>query len=108
MNNCIGKENYQNFRLLIVAQFAYCLTSLLLFVQAMVMGVVNEEHLGNEIFSILVYIQVGTNLITLAFDMHLICLHRWLFARQMSTFDYVAYEREHAEMKSKLKSGWLT
>ena len=43
LNNCIGTENYENFRRLINAFLLYSLTSFLLFIQALAKSMVTEE-----------------------------------------------------------------
>jgi len=74
----------------------------------MAIGVVSEDNLGHTAFPILVYVQAGLNIIAIVFDLQLIFFHRWLEARHFSTFDYIMYKREHAEMKQQVESGDLT
>ena len=103
LNNCIGKSNYHLFRKLILAYFFYTITSILLFVQAQAMEVVGELHQGGTAAEVLLWIQASVNVIAILFDLQLICFHRWLDSRDISTFDYITYKREQQEMKDKLK-----
>ena len=43
LNNCIGTENYSNFRRLINAYAVFCLSNVLLFAHAQVRDLMNEE-----------------------------------------------------------------
>ena len=67
------------------------------------MEILGEQHSGGTAAEVLLWIQASVNVIAILFDLQLICFHRWLDSRDISTFDYITYKREQQEMKDKLK-----
>ena len=68
LNNCIGTQNYSNFRRLINVYLVFCIAYVMLFVQGLSNSLVSEDALGSVAAIVLLIFQTVVNAIVIAFD----------------------------------------
>lgn len=111
LNNCVGKKNYYMFIALIIMVGSFSIIEIAANIIVMIMVTKDKyrEQLtdfynltDSEIY-LFVYIVLGicsmTELIFVIFILQLIFLHHWLSNHDLTTYEYIAYKREHPNEK---------
>jgi hypothetical protein len=111
LNNCVGKKNYQLFIILI------CIVGVLSFVQLaaniIVIVTIHREEYKSQLKDfynisttqayLLVYISLpiccALEIMLNTFVLQLIFLHYWLTKYDLTTYEYVTYQRDHPHEK---------
>lgn len=102
LNNCIGTQNYSNFRRLINVYLVFLLSNIFLFVHALAKSLLQNEDDSITIL-VLLSLQQFVNLVAIAFDIQLISFHIWIRSIGITTFTHVQYTRELDEKKREVK-----
>ena len=108
LNNCIGSENYQDFRSL-TNWFLLTIALNLGFVVAMwATGLLKASDNISQPVVILLWIQGALSAIVFIFDLQLILFHVWIVSKGITTFEYIGFKREESVKKQELKDGEMT
>ena len=109
LNNCIGDLNYGYFRKVSIAFWFLCFISLA-FVIAMIPTKLLFEF-GDKIhisLQIIMWFQGFMSLLCLILDTHLIGFHTWIISLNITTYEYIGYEKNLETKKAQLKSGEIS
>ena len=109
LNNCIGIENYKNFRRLIFWFLLFNIFSLALITITAIFGLLSSDSTKISLpIKITIFVQAIFTLVICYVDLSLMLLHVWLVSKGITTYEYIYYKRERKEKQQDVLNGFMT